>query len=423
MSIFNATSLKDHFSGEKVSAGLFGELKAVNPTVDISLIFTRQLDTDQEVVVSTSGTGSNTPQFNRSLLKTATGGVGSASVQTLNKLRYKPGSTIECNFTAAWLGTIADHGSGNDEAFIGLFMTCSGVYLGYDGADFIVAYRNLYAEDGATPGTGGIADVKQIVSMTSYDLTKLHRFRIKFGFLGVGDILFEIKPDNGGDWKLLHRFNTDGSLETSSNIPRTHIGCPLTPMRLEVDSPNNGNDFSIYTASWSASVWTKDHNRENKPYFNHGSRSVTPSAAGAAFVAFRNPTTFQSYPNAIRSQALSLSFATMSEGLYSITFYKGTIATIAAVATGGSGYQTVSSHTPIEYHNDFTVASAVGTEVAAILLPVPSGGNGANSSELDLEKLGMYLDPGYAMLIAIKELVAGAGTDTTAWAISWYDQT
>lgn len=93
------------------------------------------------------------------------------------------------------------------------------MYWEYDGTDFIVAYRNK--EFTAT-------DTKIVLDVSAYDLTKIHRFRLRFGYLGVGDIPLEIKPDNSSrEWETLYVFKTDGALSE-----RTHIGTPTLPIEI-----------------------------------------------------------------------------------------------------------------------------------------------------------------------------------------------
>lgn len=408
MTILGKSAPVDKNSKDFAIVDSFGAVKTAEANSQISLIFTRSLDTARDVTTTTAGSCTISSQYNRSMGRIAASAVGSGSIQTKNTLRYRPGADLEINFTAQFEGTT----STGDYMYIGGYTTCTGAYLGYKEGNFIVGYRNIYADDGGTPASGGSEpDVTQTVDMSAYDLTKLHRFRIRLGYLGAGDIIFEIKEANKV-WTVLHRFGTDGTLDA-----RTHIGCPLLPMRCEVNSAT-GNALTLYTASWNGSALTKELTLENKPFFHRGSRSVTPTTTPGPVVAFRNKTTFDNYPNLIKSQALGFEFGTGSEGLYFIEFYK-----FAAGGITTGSWSDVNSYSVIEVNSTFTEAASGGVYVASKLIAVPSSGAGVANAELNLEKMGMVLYPGEEMGIYITEIIAGAGTNTTAWSISYFDLT
>ena len=116
MSYFTGDSkLVDGF-GNQAEVGLFGALKVSNGLAQISLTFDHPLNTDVDVGTAATGTGTTAAQYNRSLLRVKSGGTGTASVGTKATLRYRPATTIECNFTAAWIGSTG----ASDEALIGL---------------------------------------------------------------------------------------------------------------------------------------------------------------------------------------------------------------------------------------------------------------------------------------------------------------
>ena len=212
------TTIQDGL-GNEVEVGVFGAMKVAMPTSHISAVFNIPLNTEHQFKSPvTSGTGTVTSLVNRSLLKVQTGGTGSGQLTTKNVLRYQTGTTVEAYFTASFTGTP----STNDYMYIGLYDDDDGFYLGYNEGNFVVGYRNTYADN----GVGSEPDVQQVVDMSAYDLTNIHRFRIRFGFLGVGNITYEIM--NGTEWDLIHKFQTDAALSN-----RTHTGSAILPMRAE----------------------------------------------------------------------------------------------------------------------------------------------------------------------------------------------
>jgi len=393
MSHFKKTIIKDS-TGNEVSVGLFGSLKTATPTTQISKTFDIPLDTELGVIVDTTGVGTGVAQYERSLLKVQTNGNGTASVQTKMNLRYKTASTVETYFTASWHGIT----SGADEAIIGLFDDPDGVYVGYKGTNFICAYRN----------TAQGADVEQVVDMSGYDLTKTFRFRIRFGFLGVGNITYEIF--DGNEWVLLHRFKTDGTLSE-----RTHVGRAILPIRAEVSSTLN--DFYIVSGSWSALTYDKTNNLQDRPIASVGSRTVSATALGAPVVGFRNKASFGGYVNKVRSQLLFSELATGSEGLYAIDFYRYPSGTLN---TGT--WSDLSTFSVLEENTTLTNTPSVSDNpIFSTNLAVGSQGIGVESKDLDFDKLGVYLNVGDEILITKRELISGGGNDITAWSFVFND--
>lgn len=387
-------SIRDSL-GNQAEVGLFGALKTATPTAQISETFDAPLTTglDGKFKVTPTGLGTGVSQYNRSLLKVQTGGAGTCVVETKTPLRYKAGSTVEAYFTASWHGV---RGVG-DFAYIGLFANEDGVYLGYNGTDFVVAYRN----------TDQGADVQQIVDVSTFNFDKVTRFRIKFGYLGVGNISYEYF--NGVSWITLHIFQTDNSLDQ-----RTHIGSAILPMRAEVSAASN--DHYIVSGSWNAQTYDKENRLQDRPQMHDGERTIAPTVGGAPIVAYRNKTSFGGYPNRVVSAPLFASFGSTSEGLYKIEVHKAASGTF----TTGAWVDLKTDDSVLEYNTTLTDLPS-GEKIFSIPVAVSSQGTGVASSELDFEKLGIKLYPGDEILISIREILAGAGTDQQTYTLFFND--
>lgn len=409
MSYINNVSISDN-SKSKVSVGLFGALVTTNPTTQISRVFSQPIDSDRGDTVTVTGTGAVSNQFNRSLLLLTTGGIGTASIQTKTVLRYKTAADIETYFTARFVGTQ----SVNTSQYIGLFDDYDGVYLGYNGTDFVCGYRNVYA-NGITgvPPVGGQADTQQVVTLPNGidPIANIYRYRIRFGYLGIGDILYEVKPEGSDDWLLLHRFNTDGSLTN-----RTHVGSPLLPMRAEVTSTDN--EVSIYSGSWNARTYSERQLIEDKPFFSSGVRVVSGSTTPQPITAFRNKTLDLSgnYPNKVISQMLSAQFATGSEGLYVIQVYKFAPGSI----TTGT-FTSINTNSVLEENATFTTAASAGGLMWETPVAVPSSGTGVANISIDFDRLSFFANPGDEFGIYKTEVIGGAGNNETFWSIGYVD--
>ena len=406
MSYFAGISKIQDSLGNEAEVGVFGALKVTDPTPQIAMTFDRPFDEDRDVVNTVTGTGSLTAQYNRSLLRVKSGGIGTAECTSKDTVRYIAGTTVESYFTANFVGTPA----AGDTMYIGIFDTEDGIYLGYNGTNFVVGYRNINKDGGTEP------DVQQVVDMSAYDLTKIHRFRIRFGYLGVGNISFEIKT--GTQWNELYTFETDGAF-----TDRTHVGTLFVPMCAQVVS-TTGADIEILSGSWSTTTFSKgDHTIQDKPFSVVNSRSVTPAAGAERIIAgFRSKTTFGSYTNKVKSRLLYLEVATGSEGLYRFSLWGVPAGTITSGTFNNINANSVMEVNDTVTTTDATVLAALtGQPDFSTYIAVQSGGTGVESKSLDFSELGIHAHPTDEFVLTIQEIIAGAGTDTQCYSIVYED--
>jgi hypothetical protein len=371
--------------------GAFGEVKAAALVPQISEVFTNPLDLQRDF---TAG-GTYASQYNRSLLKVSGDAGGTSFVQTKRNLRYVTGQTIEINFTASWSKTsLADY------SLVGAFDANNGVYVGYVGENFVVGYRN--ANVGAD--TTAIIDVSNLLTFGN-----LTRFRIRFAYLGTGNITFEAYL--GSKYHLLHTFETDGNL-----FERTHIGVPLLPMRAEVGSTDP--TYYITSGSWGAGIYGSA-SPNDKPFFHKGIRSVNPAAgAELPIVAYRSKTSFGGFVNRVRSQLTGAQFATANEGIYLVNFYAYPA---GSIATGA--WANVSPYSVIEYNNTSTGVPAGGINIFSTIITVAGIGAGNSSSvEYDFAGLGLVANAGDEFLITLQCVIDSGGINTeTIWCLNYND--
>lgn len=373
--------------GFEAEVGVFGELKTAGFTPQIPIAFDRPINPAQ-----LKSTGTPVSQYHGSLLQLQQGD----AVESVESLRYLEGETSEIYFTAQFNGT---YSAGTDRTTIGLYDTDDGVYLGFIGSDFVVAYRSIYAD-----GVGSEPDTVQVIP-TPANIDRVHRYRIRYGYLGVGNIAFERKLP--GDWETLHVFETDGSL-----AGRTHIGRTAIPLRAECGHAG----AELLSGSWVAGTYGTASSVQESPYFSNGERTVAGDPAGLPLVAFRSKTTNGTRPNYVTSQLLESEFSTGSEGLYAIEIFKFPA---GSLVTGA--WSDVSAGSVLEVNTTFTETSAAGTKLLGTFLPVPSAGFGVSRSTTDYRTLGIRAHPGEEFGIYKRELISGVGNDLTAWSIAYSD--
>ena len=393
--------ITDETTNQTAEVGLFGGLKVSVPTTHLSYVFDRHINLTHDFILTTTGVGSVNSMVNRSLLEVNASQAGdTALIETKNNLIYKTAATIETYFTASFTGTTL----AGDSMLIGLFDAEDGVYIGYDGLNFIAGYRNVNAT-----GTGTEPDVTQIIDVSAYDLTKIHRFRIRFGYLGVGNIYYEIH--DGSRWNLLHLFQTDAALQQ-----RTHIGSPSLPMSAYI-SNTTAKVLKINSGSWNAQSYSNASTSlaSSKPYFVKGNSVVSVNAGQeATIVAFKNTATLGGAINKYLMEPTFADFATNSEGLYRINFY----VVNESVITDGTWVdfkpgESLGSYNVTSTYNTYPVVA--GDFLFGKHLAVPTSGAVTEALSVDFATMGVHLHPGEVIIVSKECLVQGAGSDITSW--------
>lgn len=403
--------------GNKVEVGAFGGLKTSQANGQISLVFNKPINTSRDLTVS----GTVVSQFNRSLLKVGES-VGNNMATSIALLRYKTAQTVEFNFTASW----SRLPSTNEYAYIGGYDDYDGVFVGYqaDGT-FRCKYRNVFGGSSASwNGTSVINPVSDVVSpaidVSAYEdgvtglINKIHRFRVRFGYLGVGDIVFEIKPKDGEDWQILHIFRTDGTL-----ADRTHVGSAILPMRAEVEA----TDTTLYicTGSWNGSTYGIDNRLQEEPFFTQGDiASAANQSPGdeEPVVAFKSLITFGNYPNKVKSKLLNTELSTNDEGLYRFNFYAYADGDI----TTGTFTDIKTDESVLQTNVGVTAIPAGGELIFSQLIAVGTSGQGVATASLDFSLLGIVANPSQEFLITKECLVSGSPNNPViAWNIAYAD--
>jgi hypothetical protein len=398
MSYIRSSTITDNL-GNEAEVGLFGGLKTSTSNTQISLTFDHPIS-DRQLITA----GSPVAQYNRSLLKV--NGTTNDTVQSKKQLRYKTAQTIQTYFTAGFNGTYT-----SGETYIGLFDQYDGVFLGYKDGDFVCGYRNVFGS--ATASWDGsniinpVADVLQVVP-PPINVDKITRYRIKFGYLGVGNISYEYF--DGSRWVELHTFQTDNSL-----LDRTHVGSAILPMRSE---SSHSGCFTI-SGSWNAQTYGEDTGLQDEPSHVRGSRSDGDDlviGTPITVVAFRSKTTYGSYPNKVQSRLILAEFWLRAEGVSEIDIYRLPAGTI----TDGTWLEV--NNSVVEYNATTDFNTVTGTPLFSTPVAVPSSGTGVASKDLDFERLGLNASPGDEFVVVVTyRLDGGTSTPERGWNITYED--
>ena len=239
-------------------------------------------------------------------------------------------------------------------------------------------------------------------------LTNLNRFRITFGYLGVGDIVIEAKPNNESrDYEILHVFETDGALTT------THIGNPIVPVRFEVENTGNTTDIIMQSGSWNAKAWTNNPGAGARPQHSNGVTLIGNTDVETGFVAFRSAELFNTKTNKILSELLISNFTSDLEGLAKITIVRN------PTVTGGTWNPVDAGNGVLEENNTFTSYTG-GEDVFVQFIGAGSASKIQDTGSISFVDLGVFAKPGDSFLITAERL-AGTTAYTMYWSLNWRD--
>ena len=205
------------------------------------------------ITISTSGGASATASNGHTIFATGTtAGAAAVSGTTTLTTSYRAGHEVYCMFTAAFLnllsnvvaiGQIGLLDSGANNGFtVGIFNGLFGI-VSYFNATPTLIYSNNFNTD--LLNGGATSKFTRDGTPEAIDLTKSNLFRIRFAWLGSGNIYFEVfSPD--GKWVLFHNIRQPNSSYNPS------LTTPDLPMRVQVTKGSGTTNASIASACWSA---------------------------------------------------------------------------------------------------------------------------------------------------------------------------
>ena len=185
----------------------------------------------------------------QAVFTTSTNTNGEIRAVTTRTVEYHPHAELYAAFSA-----IFSEGLDNSFQRIGLYSDTNGFFIGYEGTSFGVTKRSgsvdtttaqaSFNQDTLTGQTG--SKYTRNGTPEALDPAKDNLYRIRYGWLGAANILFEVySPD--GEWVTFHIIKHPNT----ATVPT--IEEPNQPLRLHIKKTTAGaTDLSIKTACWAA---------------------------------------------------------------------------------------------------------------------------------------------------------------------------
>ena len=389
--------------------GTYGELWATDVKNDVLVQFQYNI-ADYDVTSTTSGSGSVAQANNMAVLSTGTTSSSLAEIVSTGKLRYRPGHTAIANFSALW----ANGGVAGYRQRIGPYNDTDGFYIGYNGTDRVIGFLNGGVATEYTSDTWNGAD------FSSVDWTQLNVFRIKFGWLGVAPVVFEVMKPGTNEYITLH------SIQLQSVRAEPHVGNPALPIHMDVeDTAGTGTtDVIMKTGSWQCGVMGLCATCGNRPFADEQSVTLTTGGAEQSIVNYQSVSTYQGKINKVRSKLLRYQFhvdpPASANDFGTVIFRFRRVQSVG----GTPVWTNINANNSVIQYDTAGTYNATGAILGLSEYTGYAGGKGSTvpSQSVDADQFGLFLDPGgIYSLTAQCVAVGGADTPTVRISINWVD--
>lgn len=359
-------SLKDALGRSILGTG-FGQMRIAEKISQINGQFGYNLPL-REAVIETTGNGEIVIENSMLIIRNTDTGNGTASIESIQALRYIPGSMAVNEFTAVgipvgeeWIGTKVTIGNFDDEdgfaigSIDGVPFVMKRRYNGPGEIETIRVFQSEWNVD-KLDGTGP--------SGLTFDFMLGNVYELSWIYLGFGPITFSIfAPD--GSIVPFHR------IEYPNSQIKTHISLPYLPVRTEIDNTGSGKQIEIKIGSLDAGIYDGGGIDVARRYrgFNGAVESVVPKTVTDTtyLIAFRSADTLNGRKNKLASLLNLLTFVTDGAQPVLIEMVFNPTVITPGTWTRVDGKSEALSETPIEWSDD-TVFDLNTGESSGLLL-------------------------------------------------------
>lgn len=385
--------LKDG-AGRQGMNTIFGDAITAERQTQVNVQFQYNLAT-YDVTTATVDTGTATQSDHNAIVSTGSGVSGSATIQSIDSLRYIPGHEGYAHFTTLFGTPVA-----GVTQKIGIYDDENGFFIGFMGEDFFIGRRrdtvdyvvlqsefNLDKLDGS--GTEGL----------NIDFTKGNVWRITYGWLGYAVIIFEVM-ESDGTWTAFHK------IEYPNANTETNIGNPVLPMRMKIMKTDGAAtaDVTMKTGSWNAGIVNGLSECCNRYQSFAATATITATNSLTNIFTLKSISSFQTLTNKIRTRILFLSAACDGNKLVSIRLIKNAVLALTATYT-----YIDSGNSTIQYDTTATTLSG-GTTLCTLQL------GKTDSKTVDLDGLFITMYPDDILTFAAISPLATDVSISTRWA-------
>lgn len=362
--VSNAVPLPVQIEGAMTEFGALAVAQRTNQ-IETSFVGTGTLST----LLTLANTGSGASDWGSTTPGMATFSTGATNPSTARgtsptSILYRAGEEVYAMFTATFTTGVA-----GTYQRVGLTDEVEGFWIGYEGTSFGISSSTnsvitsvaqaSFNNDTCSSQVG--SDFQAGGAPQTLDPTKLNLYRIRFGWLGIGPVIFEVmSPD--GMWVVMHVIRAPNS----QAIP--HIRTPNLPMKVWLSS--TGSNLVVKCSCLAAGTAHQMVQKASQPLYaiptqdmhNSGRTHVNYYAVAAAAGATGAET-------AITLTKSSGTAATTTGASFVVTAGKRFRITHLSVATRGNATATIQTTT---FNLRINTAGAVTTTSTPIVFSARS---------------------------------------------------
>lgn len=330
------------------------------------------------VTVTETNGGAVTQANSSAVLSTGTSANGAAKISTIKSVRYSPGVSGVCRFTAVFNEPVEDL-----VQIIGLIDDDDGWAVGYNGLEFGFLRRNDGVDDWVYQD-----DWNRSV-FTNLNPQKGNVYQIDYQWLGYGKQILSVESDVG-------KITTAHQILYANQNVVPSVSNPDLAISAEIKNINGASgDYSMATPSAAAGMMGDSQNEACSVALSEDNTNVGAPIGKTVLLAFKNPTTYQGKNNRLYAKATRLSVGTDSNKPAVMR------AILGATETAGAWAPINSDLTPIEVSKDAVITAGTGVQVGAWVLAK------ADSINMQLSDSKFSIFPGQTVYLEIDLLLGG----------------
>ena len=399
--------------GDPGTEDMFGQLTTTNRIAQIQMPFYQAAPSTLGLTITATGTGASYQGTGDGYFSTGSTNSSEIKAVTTGTIGYSAHFEIYAAFTASFTSPVA-----STAQRIGLYNTTDGFSFGYNGTVFGI-WTRFNSVDTFIAQASWNTDTLSSISGTKFTnagvatslvQTNINLYRIRFGWLGIAPVVFEVlSPD--GNFVIVHAIHYPNTQITPS------ITNPNLPMTLDITNAASGNNNMIITCG----CWTAGVTSGTSPYLSgsgiinatngyvafpisghtNGSITITGTWTGTLTPQFSNDglnwvadrvfnTTTGTYVQSITSNtSIQVSFSGQKQYRIFATSLSGTSATIAYSL--GLGISALTVTNPSIGANAVT-APISSTQVGGVYNLTPPVVTSGNLNPLQIDASGNMLN-------------------------------
>lgn len=393
---------KTDFAGRAAFNTLFGESVVGWHSDDISVMF-QYNNSIRDTTPLVTGSGTITNANEQAIIGIGTA-IGTASLSSVDPIRYRPGHEIIAQFTSLYNGAQSGvnqyHGILNDTdgATFGTKDGVFGIWF-IDGGVELFVPQSEWSDD-KLDGTGK--------SKFNIIPSNLNIYMVQFGWLGISPIIYSVYTGHHTGWRIVH------VIDKVNTVTTPHLNNPSLPISAKINRiSGSGSSADIRTSSWRGGVTSGDlEDNSSNRWFAETilDASIVSGLVRNNLFAIQNNTTFQGKSNHVIIELAVLALANDGNKTVAIYGVKGANGTVVVSPTSTTVKDASNSVTTILTGG--TITPGLGRGPATVILA-------GTDRRTDLLGTSIRIYPGETFAF---EATANIFTGTLSISVRWIEK-